>query len=53
MKRANIYKGKLDWQSEFDHHYACWAANHITAVSGGRNPRWHAEAGPGVKENRG
>lgn len=28
MKRANIYKGKLNPQSEFSHHYACWANNH-------------------------
>ena len=28
MKQANPYKGKLDWQSEFDHRYACWAKNH-------------------------
>ena len=24
MKRANIWKGKLGWQSEFDHLCACW-----------------------------
>ena len=28
MKQANPYKGKLDWKSEFDHRYACWAKNH-------------------------
>ena len=28
MKRANYLKGFLPWQSEFDHHYACWANNH-------------------------
>ena len=28
MKRANIWKGKLGWQSEFDHLFACWANNH-------------------------
>lgn len=28
MKTANYLKGYLPWQSEFDHHYACWAANH-------------------------
>lgn len=28
MKRQNIYKGKLDYQSEFSHHFACWANNH-------------------------
>lgn len=28
MKRANTYKGKLNSQSEFSHHYACWANNH-------------------------
>ena len=28
MKQANPYKGKLDWQSEFDRRYACWAKNH-------------------------
>ena len=28
MKRANIWKGKLDWQSEFSHTFACWANNH-------------------------
>ena len=28
MKQANPYRGKLDWQSEFDHRYACWAKNH-------------------------
>ena len=29
MKQANIWKGNLGWQSEFDHHYACWANNHM------------------------
>lgn len=29
MKQANIWKGKLGWQSEFDYHYACWANNHM------------------------
>ncbi len=29
MKKQNIYKGMLDYQSEFDHHWACWAANHM------------------------
>lgn len=28
MKKAATYKGKLGWQSEFDHHFACWAQNH-------------------------
>lgn len=28
MKKANTYKGKLGWQSEFSHRYACWANNH-------------------------
>lgn len=28
MKRANTYKGRLGWQSEFSHRYACWANNH-------------------------
>ena len=28
MKRSNIWKGKLGWQSEFDHLFACWANNH-------------------------
>ena len=28
MKQANTYKGKLEWQSEFSHRYACWAKNH-------------------------
>lgn len=28
MKEANIYKGKLPFQSEFSHRYACWANNH-------------------------
>ena len=29
MKQANIWKGKLGWQSEFSHRYACWANNHM------------------------
>ena len=29
MKIQNIYKGFLDWQSEFDHQCACWANNHM------------------------
>lgn len=28
MKKSNIYKGKLPFQSEFSHRYACWANNH-------------------------
>lgn len=28
MKQANIYKGKVPFQSEFSHRYACWANNH-------------------------
>lgn len=28
MKKENIYKGKLDYQSEFSHRFACWANNH-------------------------
>ena len=28
MKKSNIYKGFLDFESEFDHRYACWAYNH-------------------------
>ncbi len=28
MKRQNIYKGFLDFESEFSHRYACWANNH-------------------------
>ncbi len=28
MKEANIYKGKLPFQSEFSHRHACWANNH-------------------------
>lgn len=27
-KQNNIYKGHLDYQSEFDHKWACWATNH-------------------------
>lgn len=28
MKRANTYKGYLDYQSEFSHRFASWANNH-------------------------
>jgi len=28
MKKQSVYKGFLDWQSEFSHRYACWANNH-------------------------
>ena len=28
MKKQNYLKAFLPWQSEFDHHYACWANNH-------------------------
>ena len=28
MKQNQIYKSKLDYQSEFSHKYACWANNH-------------------------
>ena len=28
MANRNIYKGFLDYQSEFSHRYACWANNH-------------------------
>ena len=28
MKQANTYKGKLPFQSEFSHKFACWANNH-------------------------
>ena len=28
MKKANTLAPFLPWQSEFDHHYACWANNH-------------------------
>ena len=27
-KQNSIYKGHLDYQSEFDHKWACWATNH-------------------------
>lgn len=27
-KQANTYKGKIPFQSEFSHRYACWANNH-------------------------
>lgn len=29
MKTQNIYKGFLNYQSEFDHCWACWANNHM------------------------
>lgn len=28
MKKQNIYKGFLEFESEFDHKWACWANNH-------------------------
>lgn len=28
VKQANIWKGKLDFQSELSHQCACWAKNH-------------------------
>lgn len=28
MKKSNIYKGFLEFESEFSHRYACWANNH-------------------------
>ena len=28
IKQNNPYKGRLPFQSEFDHRYACWATNH-------------------------
>lgn len=28
MKKSNIYKGEIPYQSEFDHRFACWANNH-------------------------
>ena len=28
MKQNNIWKSKLDYQSEFSHRFACWANNH-------------------------
>lgn len=28
MKKNNIYKGFLEFESEFSHRYACWANNH-------------------------
>ena len=28
MRQNNIYKGHIDFQSEFDHRFACWANNH-------------------------
>lgn len=27
-KQNNPYKGRVPFQSEFDHRYACWATNH-------------------------
>lgn len=27
-KKQNIWKGYLDFESEFSHRYACWASNH-------------------------
>lgn len=27
-KRANVYKGKMPFQSGFDRRWACWARNH-------------------------
>lgn len=29
MKKQNIYKGFLNWQSDFSHYFACWANNHM------------------------
>ena len=29
MKKANTYKGKIPYQSEFSHLYASWAVNHM------------------------
>lgn len=28
MSGRNVWKGHIKSQSEFDHHYACWASNH-------------------------
>lgn len=28
MKKSNIYKGFLEFQSEFSHRFTCWANNH-------------------------
>ena len=28
MKQQSVYKGHLDYQSNFDRKYACWANNH-------------------------
>ena len=28
-KCANTYKAYLNYESEFSHHCACWAANHM------------------------
>lgn len=28
-KKQNIYKEFLEPEYEFDHHYACWAINHM------------------------
>ena len=27
-KQSNPYKGRIPFQSEFDHRFACWANNH-------------------------
>lgn len=27
-KQNNPYKGRVPFQSQFDHRYACWATNH-------------------------
>lgn len=29
MKLDNIWKGNLEYQSEFSHHFASWANNHM------------------------
>lgn len=29
MKTASLYRGFLNYQSEFSHRYACWANNHM------------------------
>lgn len=28
MKKSDIYRGLIPFQSEFSHRYACWANNH-------------------------
>jgi hypothetical protein len=28
MKRSILSRLRPKWQSEFDHHYCCWAINH-------------------------